>query len=219
MFQGGQTPYGHNASFHGLISLQWMIIHFSFATGFILCSSSPHPPTKLSRCVWSQPSLAPRMFLSGSHHLRTFLPTSESQGILGVVSLLLASRRFFMLSAVGWKAQVWAICSSPLCTLGDQRDFFLKWSAYFLGVELTSWWEIICLWCESFVTALGSLAGVLMKGLPFNTVDRPTAENAQWPFLQLITFRVWDRSSSPVLELLTISLCWLLGTFPRTVGR
>lgn len=153
MFQGGQTPYGHNASFHGLISLQWMIIHFSFATGFILCSFF-FPPSWAG--VWSQPSLAPRMFLAGSHHLRTFLPTSESQGIQGVVSLLLASRRFVMLSAVGWKTRVWAICSSPLCTLGDQRDFFLKWPAYFLGVDFTSWWEIICLWCESLVTALGS---------------------------------------------------------------
>lgn len=39
--------------------------------------------------MWSQPSLVTRMLLSGSHHLRTFLPTSESQGIPAVVSLLL----------------------------------------------------------------------------------------------------------------------------------
>lgn len=126
-------------------SLLWInyspvVVHFAFATGlsysagffvlfFFFLSWAG---------VWSSPSLATKMFLSGSNHLRTFSPY-QWVARNSRMWFCFSENGFSMFSEAGWKIGMW---SSPFVNEVIRGTLFLEWPAYSLGVELTNWWEI-----------------------------------------------------------------------------
>lgn len=122
------------------INYYLMIVHFTFATGLPYSAIYIYIFLKLSRCV--EPALSwHTMFPSGSNHLRMFFSPHQWVARNSRVWFCFSENGFSMFLRQVGKHMQRPCDQTPFVHRVMRETLFLERPTYFLGLELTNWWE------------------------------------------------------------------------------